>query len=233
MIHSSQIEEAQEAGFCYITALTKPQIKKLLNQNTLQMELFEDSVSEVKDGAENRYVLRHNPWRAKEVQESRRQKKESIQQTIDRANRYIQDPPKDQVAVQGRNLNQKITKYNLKKWLSVHRQGRELFLQEDTEALGEESRLDGCYVITTDLPQERATAEEVHDRYKDLRYVEQDFRTLKLGHLEFRPWFVTTEENTRAHGLTSMLALKIRRHLEQAWRDFDLTVEEGLRELEK
>jgi transposase len=67
---------------------------------------------------------------------------------------------------------------------------------------------------------------------RDLARVERDFRVLKTGHLEFRPWFVCTEENTRAHGLTTMLALKVRCHLERAWEKIDLTVEEGLRELE-
>ena len=35
-------------------------------------------------------------------------------------------------------------------------------------------------------------------------------------HLEVRPWFVCLEENTRAHALTAMLGLKVRRHLEKA-----------------
>jgi len=55
----------------------------------------------------------------------------------------------------------------------------------------------------------------------------------KTGHLEIRPWFVCTEDNTQAHALTAMLALKVRRHLEQAWWSLEVTVEEGLRELEQ
>src|SRR5580704_826846 len=70
------------------------------------------------------------------------------------------------------------------------------------------------------------------DRYKELAKVERDFRTLKTGHLEFRPWFVCKEENTHAHALTSMLALKVRRRLEKAWWPIEVTVEEGVRELE-
>jgi hypothetical protein len=48
-----------------------------------------------------------------------------------------------------------------------------------------------------------------------------------------RPWFVCTEDNTQAHALTAMLALKVRRQLEQAWWSLEVTVEEGLRELEQ
>ena len=63
--------------------------------------------------------------------------------------------------------------------------------------------------------------------------MERDFRRLKTGHLDFGPLFVGTEDNTQAHALTSMRALKVRRHLERAWWPLEVTVEEGLRELEK
>ena len=62
--------------------------------------------------------------------------------------------------------------------------------------------------------------------------MERDFRTLKTGHMELRPWFVCTEDNTQAHALTAMLALKVRRHLERAWWSLEVTVEEGLLDLE-
>ena len=51
--------------------------------------------------------------------------------------------------------------------------------------------------------------------------------------VKLRPWFVRREANTQAHAIVSMLALKIRRYLDNAWKDMDITVEEGLRELEK
>jgi hypothetical protein len=75
------------------------------------------------------------------------------------------------------------------------------------------------------------TTQTVHDRYKDLAKVEADFRTLKHGHLEIRPWYVLTEENTRAHALTAMLALKVRRRFQRAWEPLNITVEEGLGDL--
>jgi hypothetical protein len=47
-------------------------------------------------------------------------------------------------------------------------------------------------------------------------------------HPEFRSWFVLTEENTRGHALTAMLALKVRRRRQSAWEPLNTTVEEGL-----
>jgi len=110
---------------------------------------------------------------------------------------------------------------------------RQLVLSLDAQALQAAAQLDGCYVIETDLKMTQADAQTVHDRYKDLARVERDFRTLKTGHMEFRPWFVCTEDNTQVHALTAMMALKVRRYLERAWRLLEVTVEEGLRELEQ
>jgi len=117
-------------------------------------------------------------------------------------------------------------------WLKLTAKGRRLALSTDTQALEAAAQLDGCYVLETDLRSGQAPAQTIHDRYKDLALVERDFRTLKSGHLELRPWHVRTEDNTQAHALTAMLALKVRRHLEQAWWPRETTVEEGLRELE-
>jgi hypothetical protein len=95
----------------------------------------------------------------------------------------------------------------------------------------EAAELDGCYVIKTDLPGEVATAELVHDRYKDLAQVEQAFRTFKRGHLEVRPTFVRTEASTRGHVFVVMLAYLLERELDKHWRHLELTVVEGIDEL--
>lgn len=116
-------------------------------------------------------------------------------------------------------------------WLKVKAADRQLHLEEDSQVLAEESRLDGCYVVKSDLPKQYADAQTVHDRYKDLALVEQAFRTSKTGHLEMRPWYVRSERNTRGHALVVMLAYLIACHLRQAWADLDVTVEEGLEQL--
>jgi len=87
-------------------------------------------------------------------------------------------------------------------------------------------------VIKTDLAESVASPQVVHDRYKDLAQVEQAFRTCKTAHLETRPIHVRTAEHTRAHVLVVMLAYLIRRELRRAWADLDITVEEGLHQLQ-
>ncbi len=87
-------------------------------------------------------------------------------------------------------------------------------------------------MIKTDLPESAASKQVIHDRYKDLAEVEQAFRTCKTAHLETRPIYVRTAEHTRGHVLVVMLAYLIRRDLSQAWTSLDITVEEGLNQLQ-
>jgi len=47
MIKSGQIEDLNKEGFHYITAITKPQIEKLLKTGVIQMELFDQDLAEV------------------------------------------------------------------------------------------------------------------------------------------------------------------------------------------
>src|SRR5256884_6290809 len=74
MIKGQQIEELAQHGCHYITAITKPQIDKLLRTGTLQMDLFDQELAEVLADEGLRYVLRRNPVRAQEVRETRHAK---------------------------------------------------------------------------------------------------------------------------------------------------------------
>jgi hypothetical protein len=233
MIRTDQKAAAQKADFHFITALTKPQIQKLLGEKVFQLEFFEEHVHEVLGEDGRRFVLRRNPVRQAEIQRSREQKRQALAAALQQANTYLAEHPRAQVATQRRHLAARLASFKVQDWLQLSVGQRRLVLTLDAPALKAAAQLDGCYVVETDLQPAQADAQTIHDRYKDLAFVERDFRTLKTGHLEFRPWFVGTEDNTQAQALTSMLALKVRRHLERAWWALEVTVEEGLRELEK
>ena len=129
-------------------------------------------------------------------------------------------------------MRAKISQLKLDAWLAVEVEGRSLKLTVNQPVLDEVSRLDGCYVLKTDLPESAATKQVIHDRYKDLAEVEQAFRNCKTAHLEARPIYVRTADHTRGHVLVVMLAYLIRRDLSQAWISLDFTVEEGLNQLQ-
>ena len=63
MIKSAQVEAIKEAGFHYITAISKPEIESLVKRGVIQLDLFDDKLVEVEDNGV-RYVLRRNPKQA-------------------------------------------------------------------------------------------------------------------------------------------------------------------------
>ena len=220
MIKSDQVEELAQVGFHYITAITKPQIETLLKAGVLQMGLFEATVCEIQQEGV-RYVLRRNPQRAAELAASRADKQARVEQLCEERNQYLAKHPRAKLVTAEKKLRAKIAPLKIEAWVAVEAEGRSLKLTLDPAALEETSRLDGCYVIKTDLPESAASKQIVHDRYKDLAEVEQAFRTRKTAHLETRPIYVRTAEHTRGHVLVVMLGYMIRRELSRAWSGLD------------
>jgi hypothetical protein len=229
MIKSTQIENLPE-GFHYITAITKPQIEGLMKRGLIQFGLFDEKVCEVEEGG-IRYILRRNPVRMEEMEKSRLSKRRSLEEFVKEKNGYLSEHPRAKVSTAVEKVKSKVKLLRQEKWLSVKAQDRQLSLEQNDAELEEESLLDGCYVIKTDLAKDVADKQLIHDRYKDLAEVEKAFRDCKTAILEVRPVFVRSEESTRGHVLVVMLAYMIIRKLRGAWATLDLTVEEGLKQL--
>jgi len=229
MIKSAQIAGLPE-GFSFITAITKPQIESLLDRKVIQLGLFENELCEIMEG-DIRYILRRNPCRAEEMEISRDNKRESVAAFVKAQNLYLADHPRAEPSVALRNVSEKIKKLKLDSWLHVEGTDRTLKLIESVEALKKQSRFDGCYVLKTNVSAEKADTKCVHDRYKDLAMVEHAFRTCKTDFLEVRPVYVRNEKNSRGHVFVVMLAYMIVHYLRQAWRDLDITPEEGIKQL--
>jgi hypothetical protein len=61
--------------------------------------------------------------------------------------------------------------------------------------------------------------------YKNLKYVERDFRHIKSDDLDLRPVFHRLEERVKAHVLICMLACYLTWHLRRAWAPLTFTDE--------
>jgi len=231
MIKGQQIDDLTQQGFHYITAITKPQIEKLLRTGTLQMGLFDQELAEVLTDEGLRYVLRRNPVRAQEVQDTRRAKLATLQALVAKHNQYLADHPRANVQGAWQKLVARAQTLRIADWVELTIEERTITLTVKTNAQQEAAKLDGCYVLKTDLTPAQAPKELVHDRYKDLASVEQAFRSCKTVHLEMRPIFLRREARTRAHALVVMLAYQIIRSLASCWSAFDVTVAEGLHAL--
>src|SRR2546422_4695841 len=199
MIKGQQIEDLAQQGLHYITAITKPQIEKLLTQGTLQMDLFDQELAEVLADEGIRYVRRRNPVRAQEVRDTRHAKLVTLQALVAKHNQYLTDHPRANVQGAWQKLVARATTLRIADWVELTVEERSITLAINEDAQTEAAKLDGCYVLKTDLTPQQAHKELVHDRYKDLASVEQAFRTCKTAHLEVRPIFLRREARTRAH----------------------------------
>ena len=230
MIKGPQMEEISRQEFHYITALTKPQIEKLLTEKVLLLGLFDEIIAEVWT-EEKRYILRRNPIRAAQVRRQRESKLEVLGRIGGKWNRYLEEHPRGKVETGVRQIQGQIEKLRVGGWVSVQAEGRKLHLRIDLEGRREEEKLDGCYALVTDLPPERADKQVIHDRYKDLTLVESAFRTSKTGHLQMRPIYLRQAKRTRGHALVVMMAYRMVQELQKLWRGIDATVQEGLDQL--
>ena len=89
-----------------------------------------------------------------------------------------------------------------------------------------EARLDGIYVIRTPVPEAELDAAGTVTAYKNLKYVERDFRHIKSDDLDLRPVFHRLEDRVRGHVLICMLAAYLTWHLRQAWAPLTYTDED-------
>jgi transposase len=230
MLKSLQISDLNASDFHYITAITKPQIEALIRSELFQRSLFDEQLVEVIDG-NIRYILHRNPMRAQELAATRQSKLQRLQRLMDECNSYLATHPKAQVDTALRKVQDKAEKLKIHTWIDIQVKGRKLIIEIDEDEKNNAARLDGCYVIKTDLSAELASTETVHARYKGLAEVEFAFRTMKTTLLEMRGIFVRKAERTRAHVLIIMLAYLLAYHLRRCWSDVELTVEEGIAEL--
>jgi len=230
MLKLPQLQALEEREFHYITAITKSQIRQFLKTGAFQMPLFDQELAEV-EFDKVRYILRRNPQRVLEMAQTRQKKLTALKLRLTDRQSYLQEHPRAKPEIARNKLVDYAKLLQIDRWAKVTLNDRTLALEIDAEAWAHETQLDGCYVIKTDVPGPTATADIIHQRYKDLAKVERAFRTYKNGHLEIRPTFVQTEASTRGHVFVVMLAYLLERELDHYWRHLNLTVPEALDEL--
>ncbi len=230
MIKGPQIEEIEQKELTYITAITNQQIQTLEKNGIIQMELFEEVLSEIEDG-DIRYILRRNPVREQEIQKSRQSKLEALQDFVEKQITYLKYHPRARTETAKNKVQEYLEKLSLESFVDLEEDGNYFQIVIDSEKLEGISRFDGCYAIKTNVSKDLADKEQIHGRYKDLSKVESAFRTCK-SNLELRPIHVRKEDRTKGHVFIVMLAYQIVRRLEHYWKDLDLTVKEGLSSLQ-
>ena len=214
MVKSTGKKDLDAAGLRYISALTDPQIRKLLSEKIIQMELFAEQVCEVEAGSV-RFILRKNPEEARKIEHRLDDKLTKLRQKITQRNQRVEKSPRCKPEAGLTALNQWITRHKIAGIVQLCLDARKIVETVDPQAEQHALDLAGCYVIVTDVAKDQLTAQAVHDSYVALQKVERDFRTMKTGLLDVRPVFVRKESRTRGHVFCCMLALKLQRELER------------------
>jgi transposase len=213
MVKSKGKQALKDVGLRYISALTDPQIRRLLAEGTLQLGLFDEKVCEVE--ANNvRYLLRKNEAEEAKSHHRLQDKLDKLAMKVANRNKQVQDSRRCQPEAGSRQLQAWIIRHRLTDLVELRLEGQTLLLVKNETAIERAMELAGCYVVSSDVPKEKMTGKEVHDSYMSLQKVERDFRSMKTGLLEVRPIFVRKESRTRGHVFACMLALKICREME-------------------
>ena len=215
MVTHARIEELEQEGWWedlrYITALTRQEMMALVEdeEHPLQLELFDHQrLTEVEyDGT--RYVLCHNPQRKQQDQETRRRLMALTQGKLDSLRANVQTGRLKKKELIARRLHRWINRWGMERFFEVtYEQGAfDYTLREDE--IERYTRLDGCYVIRSNVEREKQSTEELRDRYKDLKYVEQTFRTMKTTDIQTRPIRHFNEPQVRGHIFACFLAYRV------------------------
>lgn len=215
-----------EQGLKYITALTDPQVRKLLKKDVIPVDGFEEVVQEVEYG-DLRLVLRRNEAvRGKEAHR-RRDKLAQLRQLVAARNERVQASPRADPAAGLRQMRAWAKRHQVSAFVTLTLEDRRLHVGVDEEKRADAALLDGCYVLETDVAPEKMDAVTVDQRYRDLQQVERNFRRMKTGLLEVRPIYVRKKSRTLGHVFAAMLALKLSRELEAGLKRAFGTTEAG------
>ena len=218
------------AGFRYVSALTDPQIRKLLGKKVLTPELFDEEPLAIEHEG-RRLILRCNPATRDRERQRRLDQCRRIEQRLAAGNARLVQKPRAKVETLHKQAQGWLEHYGFAPWLQLQVADRAVGLRKDPAIETQLALLDGCYVLETDLPASAADARTVHARYLSLPDIERDFRTMKTGQLELRPIFLRKAERTEGHALVTMLALKLVRALDQRVAPLGLTVTDALARL--
>ena len=211
-----------------ITALTHGNMKELLENKTIQLELFDErNIEEGRDleSPEIRYCLCKNPHSAKKETTTRKRLLELSENALYEVADYKR---KCTVEVLGARVGRVLQKYKMGKFINWHVEAsgdgeskssdHKLVWTLSAEKISCEQKLDGCYIIRTNVPAETMNTQQVVENYKALGNIERAFRNIKTVTLEMRPVHHKTDKRIEAHIFICMLAYYVQWHMHKAFK---------------
>jgi transposase len=211
----------QVEGLDWITALRASQIRKLVEQDAIQLSLFDErNLVEFSssDYPDERLVACRNPLLAAQKSQTREALLQATEKALDKivvATGRDKNPLKgsDQIGLKvGRVLHAK----KVGKYFHIHISEQSFSYSRNEAAIASDSALDGIYIVRTSVRAETLTSAETVRAYKSLSQVEQAFRSYKTVDLKVRPIYHRLAERVKAHVFLCMLAYYVEWHMRKA-----------------
>jgi hypothetical protein len=210
-------EDVRPAGLDWITALRAPQVKALVRDGALQLELFDQmDLAEISapDYPGERLVACKNPF----LEAERARKRESLLQAteadlekIAAATQRERRPLRgqDKIALRaGRVLRRR----KVARHFTTSISDEHFSYARNPGSITAEAALDGIYVLRTSVDAGDLDSGEVVSSCKALAHVERAFRAFSTD-LDIRPIRHHTETRVRAHVFLRMLSYYITWHM--------------------
>jgi len=237
MITSARIQAMNQAGdgtrrpdadtYEWVTALRAPAIRKLMaDDGPLQLSLFDQQdLAEITsdDFPGERLIACRNPVLAAGRARTREELLAATEKLLAPLLARVRAGRLHGAGEIGVEVGKVITRYKTGKHFAVTITDDSLAVTRRQDQIDAEAALDGFYVLRTPVPADELDAAAVVTAYKNLKYVERDFRHIKSDDLDLRPVFHRLEERVKAHVLICMLACYLTWHLRRAWAPLTFT----------
>jgi hypothetical protein len=228
----NQLEDgtARPDAYSWITALRAPAIKKLMaDGGPLQMSLFDQqNLAEITspDYPGERLVACRNPVLAAGRARTRGELLAATEKLLAPIVARVQAGRLAGAGAIGVEAGKVISKYKTGKHFDITITDTSLAVTCRQAQIDAEAALDGFYVLRTPVPAAELDSPAVVTSYKNLKYVERDFRSIKADDLDLRPVFHRLEERVKAHVLICLLGCYLTWHLRRAWAPLTFTDED-------
>jgi DDE family transposase len=230
MITSTRIKDLRQLpGAEWIGALKAPQIAAVARDDgPLQMSLFDvHNFAEFThpDYPGERLIGCRNPVLAAERARKRAELLAATEENLTKIAEAVASgrvTGSDNIGVR---VGKVINKHKVGKHFIVEITDDSLSWRRDEDKIRQEADLDGIYVIRTSLDTDTLNTADTITAYKNLAYVERDFRVIKVDDLDLRPVRHYLEERVRAHVFLCMLAAYLTWHLREALAELTFTDE--------
>ena len=236
-LNLEELSVDERRNIFYISALSNSEIRALINDKVIQLELFSKNLVEIEE-AGTRYILCNNPILEKEKNQTRDKLKTRFEQEINAIKKSWEKRRRQNLdnieKIKSGHTNKKLVteftqkkldnykyratkalkQYKMSKFYTITITDNEFKIDYHLDKYQDQKSLDGKYIIESTVSREKMTSEEIREKYKGLQNVEHAFRDLKTDKLNIRPIYHVNEAQTRGHVFVSMFSYAIVKEME-------------------